>query len=164
MYRIENSLVLKLGPWFCIVLLINLYERYLKVFCNQILQYGECLKLLSFLDLTLIYNRGIAFSLFTNQIAFQRLFLIILGITASIIIIKILFYLKNQIVFKLSLSMILSGVIGNTIDRIIDGYVTDFILIKWNNWSFPVFNLSDFCISLGLIIFSCRKIFLRIST
>lgn len=111
----------------------------------------------NFFYLTYIRNTGAAFSILTGQ----RIFLI----TIAIIILASLFnYLrKNKIDKKLeqlALSLIIGGSFGNLLDRIIRGYVVDFIDIKIFGYNFPVFNIADTFIVIGvffLIITLSRK-------
>ena len=111
----------------------------------------------NFLYLAYTQNEGAAFSILTGK----RLFLII---TTIIIIGLILYYIKkNKIKGKLDIlafSLIIGGSIGNLIDRIIRGYVVDFISVKIFNYHFPIFNLGDSFICIGvflLLIITLRK-------
>lgn len=107
----------------------------------------------------LIYtkNDGAAFSILTGK----RLFLIIVTI---LIIAAIIYYLKkNNIKDKtniIAFSLVLGGSIGNLIDRIVRGYVVDFISVKIFNYNFPIFNIADSFICIGvfiLVLTSLRK-------
>lgn len=111
----------------------------------------------NFFYLTYAQNEGAAFSIFTGK----RFFLIIITI---IIIGLILYYIrKNKVKEKLNIlafSLVLGGAIGNLIDRIVRGYVVDFISVKIFNYNFPIFNLGDTFICIGvflLLIISLRK-------
>ncbi|MDD3626141.1 MAG: signal peptidase II [bacterium] len=113
-----------------------------------------------FFHIVNVTNKGIAFGLMDN-FSTNRPVLFIL-ITIFSIIVLVYFYVlfikeenhSNFIVF--SLAGIIGGAFGNFIDRLILGYVTDFILIHYKNFSWPAFNIADTCISVGavgLIIF-----------
>jgi signal peptidase II len=52
----------------------------------------------------------------------------------------------------LALALILSGALGNVIDRVAYGHVIDFLLFYWQNWYYPAFNVADSCITLGAIL------------
>lgn len=98
----------------------------------------------NFFNLTLVYNRGAAFGLFQHQL----LAFIAISILAIVII---LFNLKNKnntLIFKLSLSLILGGAVGNLIDRVRFGYVIDFL--DFRVW--PVFNLADSFITIAAVL------------
>jgi len=93
-----------------------------------------------------VKNYGAAFNLLNGN----RIFLSILSTSISIILLYfILNNKKKSIIELLSYSFILGGTIGNGIDRIIKGYVIDFINLNFIN--FPVFNIADISINIGLL-------------
>ena len=101
---------------------------------------------LIFFSLDYVKNFGAAFNLFNGS----RVFLSILSIIVSIFIIHL--FLNNNNISKidlLSYSFILGGTIGNGIDRLTKGYVIDFINLNFIN--FPVFNVADISINIGVI-------------
>ena len=101
---------------------------------------------LIFFSLDYVKNFGAAFNLFNGS----RLFLSLLSIIVTIFIIY--FFLNNNTISKIDLisySFILGGTIGNGIDRITKGYVIDFINLNFIN--FPVFNIADISINIGVI-------------
>ncbi|SMN01157.1 Lipoprotein signal peptidase [uncultured Candidatus Thioglobus sp.] len=119
------------------------YE-YLGVFSKQIN---------SFLSLTFAQNYGAAFSLLAQQDGWQRYFLSGISAAASIAIIIWMFRTPAKNTLKLSaLMLILSGALGNMIDRVYNGFVIDFIHVHYNTWSFPIFNLADSFISVGVVL------------
>ena len=111
----------------------------------------------NFFYLTYTQNDGAAFSILIGK----RIFLII--VTLVIIALIVHYIKKNNVKDKLNIlafSLILGGALGNLIDRIIRGYVIDFISIKIFKYNFPVFNLGDTFICIGvflLLIISLRK-------
>tara|TARA_A100001035_G_scaffold267700_1_gene251873 strand:+ start:237 stop:695 length:459 start_codon:yes stop_codon:yes gene_type:complete len=94
-----------------------------------------------------VKNFGAAFNLFSGS----RIFLSIVSFTIAIVLLYIIFN-KNNLskIDLLSLCFILGGTIGNGIDRIFKGYVIDFINLNFIN--FPVFNVADISINIGLLI------------
>ncbi|MGM9881339.1 MAG: signal peptidase II [Bacilli bacterium] len=111
----------------------------------------------NFFYLTYTHNKGAAFSILTGK----RIFLVIIAI---IIIAAIIYYLKkntpNNSLSKIAFSLVIGGSLGNLIDRILRGYVIDFIDVKIFGYDFPIFNLADTFITIGifiLILFSLRK-------
>jgi len=102
---------------------------------------------LVFFRLELIKNYGAAFNIFSGN----RNFLSIVSLLISILLIYLLIRDKNTRTLELySYSFILGGTMGNGIDRIINGYVIDFISLKFVN--FPVFNIADISINIGFLI------------
>ena len=93
-----------------------------------------------------VKNYGAAFNILNGS----RIFLSIVSITITLLLIYIILYKKNICNLDLlSYSFILGGTIGNGIDRITKGYVIDFINLNFIN--FPVFNIADISINIGLI-------------
>ena len=104
-------------------------------------------KNLIFFNLDYVKNFGAAFNLFNGS----RIFLSIISIIITIILIYIIINKENiRNIDLLSYSFILGGTIGNGIDRITKGFVIDFINLNFIN--FPVFNIADISINIGLII------------
>ena len=104
----------------------------------------------NFLYLTYVTNTGTFWGLFSNI----NLFFIVLSITILIALIYII--VKKITLNKLNTilySLVISGIIGNLIDRIIRGYVVDFIGIKIFNYNFPIFNFADIYIVIGVLLF-----------
>ena len=101
-----------------------------------------------FLDINLVHNTGAAFSLLQGG---RIIFIMI----ALIVIIGLTFYIKNQDYVDtrktLVYGLLLGGIIGNLIDRIIHGYVIDYISFTIFNYKFPVFNFADICIVFAVI-------------
>jgi signal peptidase II len=111
-----------------------------------------------FFGLTRIHNRGVIFGAFSHlQQPAARIILTLISLLALIIV--FIFYLKTPLtekMIKLSFTFILAGAIGNLLDRLIRGYVVDFIDLHLGRHHWPFFNLADTCITVGgvmLIIF-----------
>lgn len=106
-----------------------------------------------FLSLTFAQNYGAAFSFLANSGGWQRYFLSFVSIFASIAIIIWLFKTPARYRLKrISLTLLLSGAIGNMIDRIFNGFVIDFIDFHYGGFYFPIFNLADIFISIGVVL------------
>jgi len=93
-----------------------------------------------------VRNYGAAFNIFNGS----RLFLSFISVISTIILTYFIFIRENNLINKYGLSFILAGSIGNGIDRIVNGYVIDFIKIKFID--FPVFNVADIVINIGVFI------------
>ena len=97
-------------------------------------------------NIELVRNYGAAFNILSGSI----LFLSFISIISSIILFYFIFISENKVINKYGLSFILAGSIGNGIDRIFNGYVIDFIKFKYID--FPVFNIADVSINIGVIL------------
>lgn len=111
-------------------------------------------------NLTLLYNKGAAFSFLANAGGWQRWFFLILTTAVSIFIYFWLRKLKpHQRLQYTALALILGGAIGNLIDRAIYGYVIDFIDVYYGSYHWPAFNIADSAITIGafLLIYDTIK-------
>ena len=98
--------------------------------------FGERLAIVPGLfDLTLVYNRGAAFSFLASASGWQRWFFTALGVGAAVFIVWLLARHGSQRLFAFALALILGGAIGNVIDRIARGQVVDFVLLHWQRLS-----------------------------
>ena len=112
--------------------------------------YGK-VPLYDFINLTHQQNRGAAFSFLANEGGWQRWFFVVLATGVSAFIATWLWRLERQapIVLAAGLALVLGGAVGNLVDRIRLGYVTDFIQVVFPTWTFPSFNVADSAISVG---------------
>ncbi len=110
-------------------------------------------KVTPFLNMVYVWNYGISFGIFNKYQQHSNIVFIIIN---SITICYLLYWIKSNTTktyLFISTILITAGAISNVIDRVIKGAVFDFILLHYNNdIFFPVFNLADFMISLGIII------------
>ena len=114
---------------------------------------GESLNLLPILDIYLILNTGIAFSLFDDGGNFGRWLLVFLTLLVCLYLIFILIKESLTRYESLALLLILSGGIGNLLDRTFRGYVIDFINFYYEAYSFYIFNFADTFITIGVFIY-----------
>ena len=114
---------------------------------------GESLNILPMLDIFLIFNTGIAFSLFDEGGLLGRWILVILVICICLYLAYILASESLEKYEFFALLMILSGGLGNLIDRSFRGHVVDFIHVYYESYSFYIFNLADTFITIGVIIY-----------
>ena len=114
---------------------------------------GERIPVLPFIDITLAYNKGAAWSFLSDAGGWQRWFFTLISSVVSFILIVWIFRAdpKDKITL-IALCFILGGAIGNLIDRILLGQVIDFILVYYRHNYFPVFNVADIAISLGAFL------------
>lgn len=138
------------------VSLLIFLDRLSKVFFSELLSPNESLPVIPHvLSMTLVHNTGIAFGLFKDQ----GVVFIIVPIIAIILLVYNIYYYKNNDgqlsrLYIVAFSLILAGAIGNLIDRIVYGYVIDFI--DFRVW--PVFNLADSAITIGAVIIAVKCI------
>ncbi|MHB1334139.1 MAG: signal peptidase II [Sulfuriferula sp.] len=132
--------------------LIIALDQLSKYAITQIFMLGDYLTVTPFFDLVRAHNTGAAFSLFADQSGWQRAFFISTAVIASVIIIYLLRRESGSVLFKLGLSLILGGALGNLIDRIQHGYVVDFLSFHINQHYWPAFNVADSAIVIGALL------------
>ena len=121
-----------------------------KFLVTRFLELYERVEVLPVLDFTLLHNTGAAFSLLANASGWQRTFFIVLAFAvSSLILVWIWRTPRGEKLLPLALALILGGALGNVIDRILHGYVIDFIHAHWGNAYFPAFNVADSAITVG---------------
>jgi len=119
---------------------------------THLVEYGEPMPFIPFINLMLAYNSGIAFSLLDLNNFFTKYILVIVGIILVIFLFR-LYFKEDKILSCLSLMLIISGALGNIFDRIPDGVVTDFLELNIFNNTIFIFNLADAFISVGAVCF-----------
>lgn len=113
----------------------------------------ESISLLPSLNLTYVQNTGAAFSFLSTAGGWQRWFFVGIALVATIVLTIWLARLKsNERWMAATLSLILGGAIGNLYDRIAYAYVIDFIDVYYETWHWPVFNVADSAISIGVVM------------
>lgn len=106
-----------------------------------------------FLNLVLVFNRGAAFGFLNDAGDWQNMLFAVVALIACIIILNLLRRLEwRNTKVAVGLSLILGGAIGNVIDRLIYGYVIDFIDVYYHAWHWPAFNVADSAITIGAVL------------
>ena len=144
---------------FFVVILIYFLDRLSKIYVIQLDKnnFGSDIFSSSYLNIVLIWNKGIAFGLLSFNESY--LYNIISLIIAIIIIVLIIMSLKNQGFKRYSLLMIVGGALGNLHDRIFFNAVPDFIDFHIGNFHWFIFNVSDIFITLGVISMIVLELF-----
>lgn len=127
-----------------------LLDQISKVLVIRLMNVNHSIELIkNFFYLTYTHNTGAAFSILTGK----RIFLILIAIVILIVVFNYL--RKNKVeekLDKLAFSLVIGGAFGNLIDRIVRGYVIDFLDVKIFGYNFPVFNLADTFIVVGVFL------------
>jgi len=144
--------------WLWLSSLIVFVDRLTKI--NAVSEAYHGFSITPFLNFTLAYNKGAAFSFLSQAGGWQKYFFIGISIVVSVGILIWLYQLpKHAKLEAISVSCILGGAIGNLWDRVQLGAVIDFIDFYVANWHWPIFNVADIAISIGtgLLIVSYFK-------
>ena len=142
--------------WYGLAALVVLLDQYTKELASSGLDYGRPVEVWSWFNLTLQHNTGAAFSFLSDAGGWQRYFFSALAIVISAVLARWLYVMpREQRLLALSLGLIMGGALGNLWDRLVLGYVVDFISVHYQEHYFPAFNIADAAISVGaaLMIF-----------
>jgi signal peptidase II len=141
-----------LGLWLGIAALIIVLDQFTKVLVINEFRLGDSRHITDWFNLVRVHNTGAAFSFLAQAGGWQRWFFVGLGAAATVVIVWMLRQHAGQRMFSWALSLILGGAVGNVIDRLIHGYVVDFIQVHHSGWYFPSFNIADSAISVGAVL------------
>ena len=143
----------KLGAlrWVPLGLLVILLDQTTKAVIESRFELFDVRPVLPFLEFTLLYNTGAAFSFLAGASGWQRWFFIGLGVAVSLVILYWMRQLEagRHRLMAAGFALILGGALGNVIERIWHGHVIDFIHFHWRQWEFPAFNVADSAITVG---------------
>lgn len=120
----------------------------------------ESVNVLPFFSFTYVHNTGAAFSFLADQGGWQRWFFTAIATVASIIFVVWMAKTpRSNVLLSVAFACMLSGAVGNLIDRALLGYVIDFLDFHWAGYRFPAFNVADSMIFIGaaLMIFESFK-------
>ncbi|HSI54029.1 MAG TPA: signal peptidase II [Ramlibacter sp.] len=126
-----------------------LADQFTKVLILGYYKLGDTTYVTSFFNIVRAHNTGAAFSFLAAQSGWQRWLFTGIGITAAVVIVWMLRSHAGQKLFSFALACILGGAIGNVVDRLLHGYVVDFVQVHWAGWYFPAFNVADSAITVG---------------
>ncbi len=139
--------------WIWLSLLVVVLDQVTKVWVSATLELHQSIAVLPFFDLRLVHNEGAAWSFLADASGWQRWFLSGLAILISGVIVVWLSRLERQQRWlACALALILGGALGNVMDRVMYGYVVDFIDIYYQQSHWPVFNIADSAISVGAVM------------
>lgn len=139
--------------WLVLSLAVIVLDQFTKQLAENSLQLHETVGVLPFLNITLAYNTGAAFSFLSDASGWQRWFFTVLALCVSIFLVVWMHRLESgQRHTAIALALILGGALGNVWDRIMLGYVIDFIDVFYSQWHWPAFNVADSAITIGAAI------------
>ena len=138
-------------PWLGLSLVVIIADQFTKVLILGYYQLGDSTYVTSFFNVVRAHNTGAAFSFLAAASGWQRWLFTGIGIAAAVFIIWMLRSHAGQKLFSFAMALILGGAIGNVVDRLLHGYVVDFIQVHWAGWFFPAFNVADSAITVGAI-------------
>lgn len=148
-------------PWLGIAIVVILVDQFAKTLILGAFDFGASHTITSFFNVVRVHNTGAAFSFLASASGWQRWFFVALGSLAALFILWMLRSHGGQRLFGWALALILGGAVGNVIDRLLHGYVVDFIQVHYRNAYFPSFNVADSAITIGaalLVLDELRRV------
>jgi signal peptidase II len=140
------------APWLALALAVFLLDQLTKVMILGYYKVGDSTYVTSFFNVVRAHNTGAAFSFLAAASGWQRWLFTAIGIAAAIFIVYLLRSHAGQKLFSFSLACIMGGAVGNVVDRLVHGYVVDFIQVHWHStYFFPAFNVADSVITIGAV-------------
>ena len=119
---------------------------------DYLVRHGE-VNLGPFLNLVLVHNTGAAFGFLSSASGWQNGLFMFVALVACAFLLWMLSRLNRQeMLLAVALMLILGGALGNLLDRVIFGYVIDFIDVHYHHWHWPAFNVADSAITVGAIL------------
>jgi len=140
--------------WLWLSVLLIVADQASKAWIETHYALGEFTPVFFWLDITRLHNPGAAFSFLADAGGWQRWFFSVLAVVVSgalVIWLRSLHAARDR-VLALALALVLSGAIGNVIDRFEHGFVIDFIHVHWQQAYFPAFNIADAAITVGAVL------------
>ena len=134
---------------FIIIISCLLVDQLTKLFARRKLKDNKTIKINNNLKLYYVENSGGANGLFSGNY-FILIFSTVLSLFVCLLLYKY-YDLENNLIFSISLSVLIGGILGNFIDRIVFSYVTDFISVRIKKKALPIFNFADVFIFIGTI-------------
>ena len=136
-------------PWLAWAVVLVVVDQITKTLILNHYQLGDSTFITSFFNIVRAHNTGAAFSFLSDAGGWQRWLFTGIGVAATIFIVWQLRAHPGQKLFSFALSSILGGAVGNVVDRLMHGYVVDFLDFHVSGWHFPAFNVADSAITLG---------------
>ncbi len=138
-------------PWLAWAVVIFIADQVTKMLILDAYRLGDATPITSFFNIVRAHNTGAAFSFLADAGGWQRWAFTGIGVAATVFIVWQLRAHPGQKLFCFALSSILGGAVGNVVDRLMHGYVVDFLDFYARGYHFPAFNLADSAITVGAV-------------
>lgn len=145
--------------FFCVAILVFILDQTSKLVVKSKFALYESKRILPFFNLSYVENKGIAFGMFHNGGDIKHYLLLVSTVIAILTILYLFYKDKNGGVLKASIfGMIIGGAAGNFYDRVVRGFVIDFFDFHLGDHHWPVFNVADSFITVGILMIFYRQI------
>jgi signal peptidase II len=142
-----------------VIFLLDRWTKY--IVAQKIALFDSVAVIPGFFKITHLRNTGAAFSLFADAPAVWRtLMLVVFSLLALVIVVVLLVRNSRKFTWNgFALALILGGAVGNLWDRVLHGWVTDFVLVYYRQWEYPAFNVADSAICVGAVLLIADMLF-----
>jgi signal peptidase II len=150
--------------WYVLALVVVIIDQWTKWLAETKLTFHDPVPVIEpFLNWTLAYNYGAAFSFLADAGGWQKWFFSGLALLMSLfLIIYLIKAPRKATLLSFGLALVLGGAVGNLIDRLLHGHVIDFIHVHYADvWHYPIFNIADIGISIGVLLIVIDMLFLE---
>jgi signal peptidase II len=139
--------------WLWLSFLSLVLDQWSKNIVDSTMQLYQSIPIIPYFNLTYVHNTGAAFSFLSQAGGWQRWFFAALALAVSVgITIWLARLNKQETLLAVALALVLGGAVGNLTDRLMYGYVIDFLDVYYQDWHWPAFNIADSAITLGVIL------------
>lgn len=145
--------------WYILAIVVIVLDQISKHWVSAALTYGEPVVFTPFFNFTLLHNPGAAFSFLSDAGGWQRWFFTVVAAVVSVVLVIWLARVSEKRYEALALALILGGAIGNLYDRVVLGYVVDFIVVHYQDYYWPAFNIADSAITVGAALLILDMLF-----
>ena len=146
-----KGLAHSIWPWLGIALILFIADQFTTTLILGYYRLGDWTYVTSFFNIVRAHNTGAAFSFLADSSGWQRWLFTGIGVAAAVFIVWMLKSHPGQKLFSFAMACILGGAIGNVVDRMMHGYVVDFLDFHVAGRHFPAFNVADSAITIGAI-------------
>ncbi|HEY1992552.1 MAG TPA: signal peptidase II [Gammaproteobacteria bacterium] len=151
------------SSWLGLSLAVVVLDQLSKRFVASHMHVYETLYVLPVFNIALLHNTGAAFSMLAGQPGWQRWFFVILALVIVVLIVAWLLRMPpdRDRWIAAGVALVAGGAVGNLWDRMLTGYVVDFLQFHWQGWFFPAFNVADSAITVGAIMLVLDGVFMQ---
>lgn len=153
-----------ISKWLGIAALVIVLDHLSKWWVSTTMELHQTIPVWPFFSLVRVHNYGAAFSFLADAGGWQRWFFIVIGVVATAIIVRLLKTHSHEPRMAWALALVLGGALGNVIDRVILGYVVDFLYLHYQGFAWPAFNIADSAISIGAAMLIWDSVFRKTSS
>ena len=145
--------------WLCLGGFVLVFDQLTKWWVQSVLLLGERIEVFPWFSWVRWHNEGAAFSLLNSAGGWQRWFFVVLAVVfVGFILIELWRMPIRDNWMGWAYGLILGGALGNFVDRLVDGYVVDFVLVHYDSYYFPAFNVADSALFLGATLWIVRMV------